>query len=166
MNNRLSMTRKFFADSGFFTGLWYKRDDNHDLSKEIYSSLVDNHLIKDISDLYISNYIIMEVVHNLQNKGMQISLILEKYEILKSCKVYLVGHDEIDEAFKNKLAPFCSHKNGRSPIGFVDATSLVVMDKTKITHIITYDEGFRKIPLIIPIHNVDMIEQKILAPRR
>lgn len=160
------MTRKFFADSGFFTGLWYERDDHHDISKEIYDCLVENHLINDLSDLYISNYIIMEVVNNLQNKGMQVDFLSEKYEILKRCKPYLVKYKEIDEAFKNKLAPFCSHRTGRSPIGFVDATSLVVMDKAKITHIITYDEGFRKIPLIVPIYNADIIEQKILAPHR
>jgi len=160
------MTRKFFADSGFFTGLWYERDDHHDTSKEIYDCLIANHLINDLSDLYISNYIIMEVVHNLQNKGMQVDFLFEKYEILKRCKPYLVKHKEIDEAFKNKLAPFCSHRTGKSPIGFVDATSLVVMDKAKITHIITYDEGFSKIPLIVPIYNTDIIEQKILALHR
>jgi hypothetical protein len=106
----------------------------------------------------------MEVVHNLIGKHMPFAQVKQNYDDLTQCHVFQIKPKDIDEAFKTKLAPFCNHNTGNPPIGIVDATSLVAMDKTRVSHIISFDEGFDKLPakLFTRIKDKDVIDQRIL----
>ena len=159
------MTRNFFADSDFLTGLLVRRDSRHTLSKNIYRYLQTNELISDLSDFHISNYIIMEVLHNLQGKKIPFATIIEIYDRLKECHVFHVKPKEIQLAIDTKLAPYCNHRTHEPPpIGIVDATSLIVMDKTRIGSIISFDDGFDKLPdIFIRIKDTYVIDQRILS---
>lgn len=157
------MIRQFFADSDFLTGMLDKNDDRNPESRKIFNHLKKNSLISDIRDLHLSNYIIMEVLHNLQDKKFSFEKIMHNYDILKTCQVFHVKPKEIELAFETKLAPYCNHKSLAPPIGIVDATNLVVMDKKRIGSIISFDSGFDAIPdIFIRIDNVDTINQRIL----
>jgi predicted nucleic acid-binding protein len=136
------MTRKLFADSGFFIGLFADSDDYSPKSKEIFQHLKGTHLISDLNELYISNYIIMEAIHGLTKKGLKYPQLVDASEKLKLCHVRNIRPNHIDEAIRNKLQ-FRNHKNDKSLIGFVDATSLVMMDKLNIDCIISFDSHFR-----------------------
>ena len=136
------MIRNFFADSDFLTGLMADHDSCNQKSKEIFECLEKNSLISEVSSFHVSNYVIMEVVHNLIGKHMPFAQVKQNYDDLTQCHVFQIKPKDIDEAFKTKLAPFCNHNTGNPPIGIVDATSLVAMDKTRVSHIISFDEGF------------------------
>lgn len=158
------MIRKFFADANFLTGLFIDKDDYHTVSKEIYEYLIDKHLISDTRDFYISNYILTEVIHNFQAKRVKYKELMEKYELLKQCKVYHIQVTDIDEAFKTKLAPYRKHGTDLTPpIGIVDATNLIVMDKIKNCALISFDSGYASIPdpFLIRIYNTKTIDEKI-----
>ncbi|MGD0954336.1 MAG: PIN domain-containing protein [Methanotrichaceae archaeon] len=159
------MIRNFFADSDFLTGLMVDRDSRSQKSNEIFEHLKESSLISDISNFHVSNYIIMEVVQNLIGKHMPFAQVRENYDNLTQCHVFQIKPKHIEEAFNTKLAPFCNHHTGNSPIGIVDATSLVVMDKSRINHIISFDEGFDKLPakLFTRINDNDVIDQRILS---
>ena len=157
------MTKKLFADSGFFIGLIAESDDHHQESKDILQHLKDTRLISNWNDLYISNYIIMEVLHGLAKKGIQFEQIVETYESLKLCHLRNVRSNHIDEAIKNKLQ-FRNHKSNKSKIGFVDATSLVIMDKQNIDCIISFDSHFDNLPeFYTRIYNNSIIDKNVLG---
>ena len=158
------MTQNFFADSDFLTGLFVRRDSRHTMSEKIFNYLQQNELISGLSDLHISNYIIVEVIHNLQGKQIPYVKIIEHYKTLNHCHVFHVKPKEIEQAFQTKLAPYCNHRtHNPPPIGLVDATTLVVMDKKRINSLISFDEGFDKIPdIFIRIKDTDVIDQRLL----
>jgi len=157
------MTRKLFADAGFFIGLMAK-DDYSQAAHEIFEHLKETHLISDFKDLYITNYIIMEVLHGLVQKEISFDELVNNYEILKQCHICNVKQKHINTAINIKLYRQRNRRTDRSPIGFVDATSLVIMDEQKIVHIISFDGDFDKIPdLYRRIYNKDTIDQRILG---
>jgi predicted nucleic acid-binding protein len=159
------MNSNFFADSDFLTGLLAKRDSRHDISQKIFDYLIETKLISSISDFHISNYIIMEVIHNLQGKKIPFVTIVKDYNTLIGCHVFQIKPKEIDLALQTKLAPYCNHRtHNPPPIGLVDATSLVVMDKKRINSLISFDEGFGKLPdIFIRVTDTDVIDQRILS---
>lgn len=158
------MTRHFFADSDFLTGFFAEGDNRCDSAHSIFEYLEENNLISELYDLHISNYIIMEVLHNLKGKNIPFNQITEIYEELKQCNVFHIKIKEIDQAFREKLSPFCNHRTQNPPIGIVDATSLVVMDKKRIGAIISFDEGFDSLPdIFVRIYCRDIIDQRILS---
>jgi len=162
------MTQNFFADSDFLTGLMVDGDSRSQKSKEIFGYLQENDLISDINDFHVSNYIIMEVAHNLQGKHVPFRQVKEDYDKLMQCHVFHIKPKHINEAFSTKLTPFCNHRSGNPPIGIVDATSLVIMDMKRIGHIISFDEGFDKLPdrFFNRINDNGIIDQKILRRYR
>lgn len=158
------MTKNFFADSDFLTGLMVTRDSRAQKSIDIFKYLQKKDIISDVYDFHISNYIIMEVAHNLLGKNVPFSEVKKHYDKMMECNVFHIKPKEIKEAFNTKLMPFCNHRTGNPPIGIVDATSLVVMDKKRINYIISFDEGFDKLPgkLFSRISDNSIIDQKIL----
>jgi|WetSurMetagenome_2_1015567.scaffolds.fasta_scaffold31176_2 predicted nucleic acid-binding protein len=157
------MTTKLFADSGFFIGLIAENDDHHQESEDIFQHLKDTHLISDLNDLYITNYIIMEVLHGLAKKGLQFDQMVVTYEKLKLCHLRNVRPNHIDEAIKNKLQ-FRNRKSNKAKIGFVDATSLVIMDKQNIDCIISFDSDFDNLPeFYTRIYNNNIIDRNVLG---
>lgn len=160
------MRRNFFADSDFLTGYFSRRDEWHELAIRIFRYLQRTRLISDLCDFHISNYVIMEVLHNLQNKEIPFQQIEDTYETLNQCHVFHVKPRDIEQAFETKLKPYLNHRTQSPPIGVVDATSLVIMDKKRISSLISFDDGFDALPdIFIRIHNIDVIEQRILQYR-
>lgn len=158
------MTQKFFVDSDFLTGLFAVGDSRHESAQNIFDYLLEKELISEFQDFHLSNYIIMEVLHNLKGKNIPLNQINDKYQTLKQCNVFHIKIKEIDQAFREKLLPFCNHRTQNPPIGIVDATSLVVMDKKRIGSIISFDEHFDILPdLFIRITNKEVIDQRILS---
>jgi len=158
------MIRKFFADSDFLTGLLDENDELYQNSTEIYNHLQQNGLISEICDLNLSNYVIIEVLHNFKDKGMPFKKILQHYDTLKNCQLFHVKLKHIEMAFERKLLPYCNHRTGNPPIGIVDATNLVVMDIKRIGAIISFDSGFDALPdVFIRIDSVATIDQRILS---
>jgi predicted nucleic acid-binding protein len=162
------MIKQYFADTCFLTGLYDENDQYHDLSQKIFDHLKSNRLISNINDLHTSNYIIMELMHNLKSNGTNIDKIKKYYEeLMESKKVFTIKKAHIKEAIDTKLSPYCNRKTGEVPIGIVDATNLVVMDKIATPAIITYDGGFeemfKKMPdFYFTINCIDVIDNKIL----
>lgn len=156
------MAVKFFADSSFLTGLMSKKDDYSRDANDLFEYIKQNHLASSISDFQISNYIIIEVIHNLMDQHMKFTEIMEYYEELKKCKTFHIKPRDIDYALNSKLRCFCSHRTQEPKMGIVDATSLVVMEKKRINYIISFDEDFRDLPLISQISDKEGIDEKIL----
>lgn len=154
---------KLFADSGFFIGLKYQRDSLHDNACNIWDELINKDLISGFEDLYISDYIIIEVFHKLQ-KGIKFLRTMEHYEEeLKYCKIYHISPEDVEDAIHTKLKPFCNHSGGNPAIGLVDATSLQIMEKLKIGHILSFDDGFDRMPMCTRIGDTNDIKEKILS---
>jgi predicted nucleic acid-binding protein len=153
----IDMTRKIFADTGFLVGLIADKDKYNVESVRIFEHLQLKHLISDVTDLYISDHIIIEVIHQLIRLHIPIGQIKEEYKKLNRCNVFRIAPEHVDEAFSTKLTPFCHNQSKERPMGIVDALSLVAMDYERITYIISYDGHFHKIPLIIRIKDIDSI---------
>lgn len=154
---------KLFVDSGFFIGFKYERDSLHGKACSIWDELINKDLISGFEDLYISDYIILEVFHKLQ-KGIKFLRTLEHYEEeLKRCKIYHISPKDVEDAIHTKLKPFCNHRDGNPAIGLVDATSLQIMEKLKIGHILSFDDGFDRMPMCTRIGDTNDINEKILC---
>lgn len=160
------MTVTFFADSSFLTGLMSDEDDYSQDANDLFEYIKENRLVSSISDFQISNYIIVEVIHNLIDQHVKISDIKRHYEELKGCKTFHVKPRDIDYAFTNKLAHFCNHRTQEPRIGIVDATSLVVMEKKRINYIISFDGDFKDLPLVSQISDKEGVDEKILIWHR
>jgi len=156
------MTRKLFADTAFLIGLMSDNDSYNLESKNIFEYLRSSHLISDITDLYISDHIIIEVIHQLIRKRIPMRQIKEKYENLNQFHVFHIEAGHIDEAINTKLTPFCHNQSRERPMGIVDALSLVAMDYENIPYIISFDGHFDKVPLIVRIKDIDSINHSIL----
>jgi predicted nucleic acid-binding protein len=153
---------RLFVDSGFLIGFKDERDSLHDKACNIWDELIDKDLISGFEDLYISDYIIVEVFHKLQ-KGIKFHRTLKYYEELKYCKIYHITPEDVEDAIHTKLKPFCNHRDGNPAIGLVDATNLQIMEKLKIDYILSFDGGFDRIPLCERIGNENDIKKKILS---
>lgn len=151
---------KLFADSGFLIGLIHEEDDYHDIASAIWDELIENRIISGYDDLWITNFIIIEIFHNLQRNILFRETIRHYYE-LQRCKFYQIKKQQVDEAIRTKLRPFCNHLTGNPSIGLVDATSLYVMDKVKVPYILSFDEGFDHYPFSPRIGDVRDVEQKL-----
>lgn len=154
---------KLFADSGFFIGFKDEKDSHHANACSIWDELINKDLISGFEDLYISDYIIIEVFHKLQ-KGIKFLRTMEHYEEeLKCCKIHHISPKDVEDAIHTKLKPFCNHRIGNPKIGLVDATSLQIMEKLKIGHILSFDGGFDRRPMCTRIGDTNAIKEKILS---
>ncbi|VVB68482.1 PIN domain protein [uncultured archaeon] len=156
------MTRKIFADSAFLLGLMADDDQHKSKSTDILEHLQNNHLISDINDFHISNYIIVEVIHGLIDKHTSIRQIKEKYDDLKQCHVFPIEPKHIDEAFSKILMLYCYNQSKNRPMGIVDALSVIAMGYEDIPYIISFDGHFDIVPLIKRIGDKDVIDHDIL----
>jgi predicted nucleic acid-binding protein len=152
---------KLFADSGFIIGLLSPNDGNHNTAVAIWRELKKKEIVSGYDDLWISNYIMVEIFHNLQ-KNIFFKDTYQHYKELQNCRLYQIKKKQIDEAIHQKLKPFCNHHTGNPSIGLVDATSLFIMDIVKVPYIISFDEGFDHYPFYRRIGEVNDIKEKIL----
>ncbi|MEI7501501.1 MAG: PIN domain-containing protein [Bacteroidota bacterium] len=151
---------KLFADSGFIIGLIHERDDYHDIASAIWNELIENRIISGYNDLWITNYIMVEIFHHLQ-RNILFRETFRHYNELQKCKLYQIKKQQVDDAILTKLRPFCNHQTGNPSIGLVDATSLYVMDIVKVPYILSFDDGFDHYPFSPRIGNVSDVEQKL-----
>jgi len=151
---------KLFADSGFIIGLLHERDDYHVAASAIWKELIESEIVSGYSDLWITNYIMVEIFHHLQ-KNILFRETFRHYNELQECKLYQIKKQQIDDAIRTKLRPFCNHHTGNPTIGLVDATSLYVMDIVKVPYILSFDEGFDHYPFYHRISNLTDVEQKL-----
>jgi hypothetical protein len=114
---------KLFADSGFIIGLLHEHDDFHDDASAIWNELTESRIVSGYDDLWITNYIMVEIFHNLQ-KNILFRETFRHYNELQQCKFYQIKKQQVDEAIQTKLKPFCNHHTENPFIGLVDATSL------------------------------------------
>lgn len=139
---------RVFADTCFIMGLKDKKDQHHGTSKRIWRMLKKDRIVRGLEDFVISDYIIIEAFQGLQSQ-VDFNTAYKMYEeLVKRCKIEQVTKDMIQLAIKTKLTPYLNHRTKQPPIGLVDAISLVVMDKHNISHIVSFDDGFDKIPLV------------------
>jgi len=142
----------FFVDTCFWVALHDKKDNNHNSACDIWKILSEKKMIKGYANFYISDYVITEVFHLLQNSiGFKETLnCFDK--ISKNCNVVKILYPEtIQKAIKLKLIPLCNHKTKKPNIGLVDATSLIIMEENNINYIISFDDHFKNIPLVFQI---------------
>lgn len=101
----------FFVDTCFLVALYDKNDNNHDSACDIWKILSEKKMIKGYNNFYLSDYILTEVFHLLQNAiGFRETLNCFK-KISKSGNVVKVFYPEtIEKAINLKLLPFCNHK--------------------------------------------------------
>lgn len=146
-----------FGDTCFLTGLRDKTDQHHKRAKEIWNKLLSTNIIKGLNNITISEYTLVEVFQNLQSHaGFDIAIAVHN-ELIENCKVQRVTQSMVQLAINKKLEPYRNHKTKQPPIGLIDAISLVTMDKLKISWILSFDDGFDRIPLIKRIHNEDTL---------
>jgi predicted nucleic acid-binding protein len=147
----------FFADSCFFIGLHYDKDNNHNAAEEIWSHLVGEKMIDGLNSFLVTDYILIEVFQTLQNKiGFKKTKEIHQ-NLVNNCVLQHITATTITKAIHNKLLPSCNHSTKEPRIGLVDGTSLVVMERRKIPLIISFDDHFDSIPLIRRIYSVETI---------
>jgi len=151
---------KLFSDSGFIIGLIHERDDYHHTATAIWNELIEKEIVTGYDDLWITNYIMVEIFHHLQ-KNILFRETFKHYNELQKCKLYQIKRKQVDEAIHTKLMPFCNHHTGNPSIGLVDATSLYVMDIVNVPYILSFDGGFDHYPFYHRIGDVRDVEQKL-----
>lgn len=149
----------FFVDTCFLVALYDKNDNNHDSACDIWKILSEKKLIKDYTNFYMSDYILTEMFHLLQNSiGFRETLDCFT-KISKSGNVVKVLYPEtIEKAINLKLLPFCNRKTKKPRIGLVDATSLIIMEEYNINYIISFDEHFKNIPFVFPVCDTQQLK--------
>lgn len=149
----------FFADTSFLVALEYNKDNHHKEAIKILNKLYERKLINDYKDFYVTDYVIAEVFHTLQEK-VNLQKALECYtKISQQCQIRKVSYPEtIQKAINSKLMVFCNRKSGKPNMGLTDATSLVAMEESRIPYIISFDEHFVNIPLIHAINKKESID--------
>jgi predicted nucleic acid-binding protein len=151
---------KLFADSGFIIGLIHQRDEHHDSAIELWNELTKKKIVEGYEDLWVTNYIMVEIFHNLQ-KNILFRETFRQYNELQRCKFYQIKKQQVDDAIRTKLQPWCNRNTGNPSIGLVDATSLYVMDIVKVPYILSFDSGFDHYPFYHRICNLTDVAQKI-----
>jgi predicted nucleic acid-binding protein len=148
----------FFADACFLIAMHDKTDNEHNEACDIWNKLFKNKMIKGYNNLFMSDYILIEVFHRLQKKISFIETLNCYDKITENCNIVKVAYPEtIKNAIELKLRPFCSHKTKKPKIGLTDATSLVIMEEKNINYIISFDDHFENIPFIFRIYNADQL---------
>lgn len=148
----------FFVDTCFLVALYNKNDNNHDSACSIWKILLEKKLIKGYNNFYMSDYILTEVFHLLQNTIGFEETLNRFNKISKSGNIVKVLYPEtIKKAINLKLLPFCNHRTKKPGIGLVDATSLIIMEEYKINYIISFDEHFKNFPFVFPICDTNQL---------
>jgi len=147
---------RVFADSCFIIGLKNKKDQFAGLAREVWTELARRKIVNGLEDLVVTNLVVVEVFQKLQNDvGFARAHSVFK-EIMDNCAVEWVTESQVREAIAMKLAPTVATRRDLTkepPIGLIDAVSLVVMDKTRVRFIISYDKGYDEIPLVRRLYN-------------
>ena len=118
--------------------------------------MIEKKIIEGYTDLYLSDYVLTEIIHSLQNK-IRFKDTIKCYEkIVEKCNIVKVIYPEtVKKAIYFKLSAFCNRNTGKPKFGIVDATSLIIMEESSLNYIISFDKHFKDIPLIHTIYEVN-----------
>ncbi len=147
----------FFGDTCFLVGLKEKTDQHHEDAMKIWNRLLKNKAVIGLKDITISEYVLVEVFQILQSHARFETAASVYYELINNCRVQKVTSSMVQMAIDKKLEPY-RNKTKPPPIGLIDAISLITMDKLRISRILSFDEGFDRIPLVRRIHNENSIQ--------
>lgn len=125
-----------FLDSSFLIALEIETDTNHEKATMIMEKIINKNFGNPVISDYIFDETITVTFRKTKNLEKAVTLgtnLLNSSEMLK-----------IDEAdFENAWKLFESQKNAR--FSFTDCTNLVLMKRTNMINIATFDEEFGKI---------------------
>jgi predicted nucleic acid-binding protein len=142
-----------FGDTCFLIGLKDKSDQHHTEAIKIWKRLLSTNVVTGLNHVTISDFVLIEVFQGLQSHAGFETAAAVYSELTDNCRVQKVTLPMVQQAINQKLEPYRNHRTKQPPIGLVDAISLVTMDKLKISWILSFDEGFDRIPLVRRIHN-------------
>lgn len=119
-----------FIDSNFFIALYNGSDSLHRRAREIA-----NQLDRDRSQLYISNYVLLEVLTVLSQRIGRASSISAGQSILSEPQIAKI---HIDENLNNLTWQTFQNIKAKN-MGFVDCSILTVMGWSGINKLLTFD---------------------------
>ncbi len=146
-----------FGDTCFLVGLSDKTDGHHRDAVKIWKKLLSTNVINGLKNIIISEYVLVETFQCMQSHAGFEAATYAYNELIKNCKVQRVTFPMVQLAINKKLEPYRNHRTRQPPIGLTDAVSLVIMDKLKTPWILSFDDGYDRIPLIKRIHNEDTL---------
>ena len=121
---------KIFADSNFFIALYNPSDSLHSESVRISQKIK-----KEDPDIYISNYIFLEIVTVISQRIGRKEAVFLGNEILKNPKINIIHVDET----LNKLAWQIFTKVPKKNFSFVDCSTLALLQFEEIGGLLTFD---------------------------
>ena len=148
-----------FVDSGFIVAIESK-DNYSRQAKEVFNYLDEKRI--GLERFIISDYILIESFQLIQQRaGFQKALnAYHKYN--SNCIICSTDKRIIESAIRTKLSSFINHRTQQPPIGLVDAISLVFMERYHTPWILSFDDGFDRIPLVKRISQRNGVDGLIL----
>ena len=124
-----------FIDTGIFLALYDAEDTCHKKSQELFKDALTGKLGK----IYTSDYIIDETLTILlvRTKQHNIAVELGKY-LMESPRITRITVDS--DAFLAAWAKFQTLKD--KYLSFTDCTTLALIEKYRIKHLMSFDHGF------------------------
>jgi len=129
-----------FIDLGVFIAFYNRRDENHERSKELISSIARHEYGQGITSDYVFDEVITTVHARTKRPdfAMKIGkLILGRFEgIPQFIKIYFVSKEIFFDAWEIYL-----QYSGKG-LSFTDATIISMINAHKINYLASFDSGF------------------------
>lgn len=119
-----------FVDSNFFIALYNAEDSLH-----IQAQATASHIIKADCSLYISNYVLFEVLSVLSQKTGRQQSIMTGQNIINDAQITII---HINEALQQRTWEVFQEVTGKN-ISFVDCSTVAVMQYAGIRQLLTFD---------------------------
>lgn len=133
----MAEVNKIFSDSNFFIALYNPSDSLHSESVRISQKIK-----KETPDIYISNYIFLEIVTVISQRIGRKEAVFLGNDILKDSKVNII---HIDDRL-NKLAWQIFTRIPKKNFSFVDCSTLALLQFEEIRKLLTFDrEDFKSL---------------------
>lgn len=148
---------RVFVDTTHFTNIYGRDAAIRRSAAAIEAELVKRRFIRGRPDCLLSQHVYAETFHNLQEEIGFKRACEAMDEIRNACPILRVDEQTAAAAVSVKMAHFVNRQTGNPAVGFVDATSLALMEQTNVRMIISDDEGFDKYPLIRRITSANTV---------
>lgn len=126
------MSVKAIVDSNIFIASWHKRDQHNEQSIEIVKKIATG----EIQDIFISNYVVMEVVNFLMRKA-SFSVAKEAFDYLtKTDRIHIVYIDRILSLALEQI--FIQYKI----LTITDCSLVAIAQQENIKIFYSFDAGF------------------------
>ncbi len=124
-----------FLDTSFICSLHLPEDSLH--NKAI---AISRELISEKVNLFISNFIILEVLTILSQRKSRYMAIVFGRSVKEEGSIKIIRIDEILEELSWQIFQKTKEKN----LSFVDCSTLAVLEKERIDYLITFDKLFNR----------------------